>query len=78
MNHIQLRLADPDAPHSNDDHGVAADQEQVDTKQQEVKDVSHVTPLVQQLALLLHRQKMCSEVLQVLTDELQLRERNCI
>lgn len=75
---VQLGLTDPDAPHGDNDHGVAADQKQVDAEEQEVEDVSYVTPLVQQLALLLHRQKMCVEVLQVLTDQLQLGQRNCV
>ncbi|KAG9351199.1 hypothetical protein JZ751_025090 [Albula glossodonta] len=43
-----------DAPHTDDDHGVQCDEQQVDAEEQEVHDVSHVAPLVLLLALLLH------------------------
>lgn len=61
-------LADPDAPHGDDDHGVAGYEQQVDAEEQEVQDVPHVAPLVLQLALLLQRGEVSAEVTQVLTD----------
>lgn len=75
--HVQLGLADPDAPHGDDDQGVTGDEQQIDAEEQEVEDVSYVAPLVLQLALLLQRREVGTEVAQVLTDLLQFRQSSC-
>ena len=46
-------LADPDAPHVDDDQSVEADEQQVDAEEQEVQHIAHVAPHVLQLSLLL-------------------------
>lgn len=73
----QLGLADPDAPHGDNDQGVAGNEQQVDAEKQEVKDISHMAPLVLQLALLLQWGEVGTEVAQVLTDLLQFRQSGC-
>lgn len=71
---VQLGLSDPDAPHGDDDHGIAGDEKQVDAEEQVVEDISYMAPLLLQLALLLQRGKVGAEVAQVLTDLLQFRQ----
>lgn len=72
LNPFQSALVEPDAPHADDDHGVAGDEQQVDAEEQEVEDVSHVAPVVLQLALLLQRREVSVKLAQVLADLLQL------
>ncbi|KAM9831440.1 uncharacterized protein ACB057_018630 [Neosynchiropus ocellatus] len=43
------RLADPDAPHGDDDQSVAGNEQQVNAEEQEVQDVADVAPLLLQL-----------------------------
>lgn len=75
--HVQLGLADPDAPHGDDDQGVTGDEQQIYAEKQEVEDISYMAPLALQLALLLQRGEVVTKVAQVLTDLLQFRQSSC-
>lgn len=70
---LKLRLTDPETPHADDDQGVEGDEQQIDAEQQEVQHVSHVAPLLLQLALLLQGHQVGAKLHQVLTDLLELR-----
>lgn len=70
--HAHSGLTDPDTPHEDDDQSVAADEQQVDAKEEKVQDVADVAPLVPQLALPLQGGDVAVKLLQVLTDLLKL------
>lgn len=69
-------LVDPDAPHADDDEGVAGDEEQIGAEEQEVQDVAHVAPLVLHGALPLQLRDVRTDHVHVLADLAELRHRH--
>lgn len=67
-----VSLVDPDAPHADDDNGVAGDEEQIDAEEQEVQDIAHMAPLVLQLVLLLQLRDVRADHIYILADLSQL------